>query len=117
MTDTIIGKLDSGSFELMTGNFLCSLYKENQHNKTVKKNNNKQLIAIIIVGSADQSILMRCLKKSGYSCVEFTVVNDSDIVWLEQQNRYMRQTKCVNPKRLSQNIKSSLLIKISERRI
>ena len=116
MTDTIIGKLESGSFELMTGNFLCSLYKENQHNKTVKKNN-KQLIAKIIVGSADQNILMRCLKKCGYSCIEFMVVNDSDIVWWEQQNRYMRQTKCVNPKRLSQSIKSSLLIKISERRI
>lgn len=67
MTDTIIGKLESGSFELMTGNFLCSLHKENQHNKTVKNNNNKQLIAIIIVGSADHNILMGCLKKSEYS--------------------------------------------------
>lgn len=28
MTGTIIGKLESGSFELMTGNFLCSLHKE-----------------------------------------------------------------------------------------
>lgn len=68
MTDTIIGKLESGSFELMTGNFLCSSHKKTEHNKTVKNNNNnKQLIAIIIVGSADQNILMGCLKKSEYS--------------------------------------------------
>lgn len=80
MTDTIIGKLESGSFELMTGNFLCSLHKENQHSKTVKNNNNKQLIAIIIVGSTDQNILMRYLKKSEYSCIECMVGNDSDIM-------------------------------------
>lgn len=80
MTDTIIGKLESGSCELTTGNFLCSLHKENQHSETVKNNNNKQLIAMIIVGSADQNILMRCLKKSEYSCIECMVGNDSDIM-------------------------------------
>ena len=58
MTDTVTGKLESESLELMTGNFLCSLHKENQYNKTVKNDNYKQWIAITIVGFADQNILI-----------------------------------------------------------
>lgn len=46
----------------MTGNFLCSLHKENQHNPTLKENNYKQWIIITVVGFADQNILMRYLK-------------------------------------------------------
>lgn len=64
----------------MTGNFLCSLHKENQHNKTVKNDNCKKWIAITIVGFADQNILIRYLKKSEYSFKECMLVDDPDIM-------------------------------------
>ena len=45
MTNIVTWKLDS---KLMTANFLCSLYKENQQNKMVKNNSYKQCIEIIV---------------------------------------------------------------------